>query len=109
VRIAGLLGVHVFRRLIATQSQKHTVSHGAFAGELREAHLRDEFRLNPFRASGRFARYGQRRLRALDLGELFLQRSERLIVEAGANIAAIAQLTLFLVRQHQRRKGAAFQ
>ena len=95
-----LLSMHTFRRLIAAQPQEHAVPNRAFARELREAHLRDERRLNPFRASRGFARDRQRGLDAFDLRELFMQRGEHLVIEASSDIAAIAQLAVFFICQH---------
>src|SRR5690349_10947506 len=82
------------------------MAHAALAGPFGERHFGDELRAHPMALHvARLVLEG--RLVGLEVGELLLERAQRGVVEAGADVARVAQLSLRVVDAEQERAEAA--
>src|SRR5207247_1582143 len=90
------------RVLVRTQPVEDRVAHAALAGPFGERDLGDELGLYP--VALHLARLvGEGRSVGLERGELLLHRAQQLLVEAGADVARVAQLAVGVVDAEQQR------
>src|SRR5918992_1792325 len=94
-----------FRGNVLAQSQERSLPDYAFVGALGEGDFADQHRPQPLHAF--FARrILERGIRALVRSEFFRELAEHLVIEAGAHLARIDQLSRALVDAEQQRAEA---
>src|SRR4051812_29875262 len=102
------LADHLARGLVVAQAEEARVAQAAGARPLGEAGLRDELRLDP-RDPRFFDRraVGERRIGAPERAQAAAEVAQRLVVEAGADLARVAQPAVVVVADQERAELGA--
>src|SRR3954452_3542173 len=97
------LADHVGGGLVVAQAEEARMAQPAGAGPLGEADLRDELRGGPRDAALLDRRrVGERRVVAAQRAQPFAEIAQRLMVEAGADLARVAQRAAVVVPEEER-------
>src|SRR4051795_13356008 len=97
------LADHVRGGLVVAQAEEARMAQPAGAGPLGEADLRDELRGGPRDAALLDRRrVGERRVVAAQRAQPFAEIAQRLMVEAGADLARVAQRAAVVVPEEER-------
>ncbi len=99
LQVPGHFAHDLARRLVLPERNEARVAKDPVAGEFAEGDLRDEHGLQPMRPLAVGARHLERRLLDLERRHSLHQLLDQPGIEAGADLAGVGELALFLHRQ----------
>ena len=97
----GLLADDADRLFVRAQAAEHRMPDPAGPRPFAEGDLRNQLRLDPMRVAGQFGIRCKCRLLRCECVQPLADVAQRALVKAGADVAGVTQLALFVVHTEQ--------